>query len=190
MHKKKQGTILIGGYYGFGNTGDEAILAAILADLCKIQKDLDFIVVSANPDETAAIFKVRSVFWKDVDALRSAAAESDLIIVGGGGLFQDYWGVPSGVALTPFQWGIPFYHSLGMLAVLYQKPFMIYSVGVGPLVSEEGKRLTRWTFELADIATVRDPESKELLVSLGIAGGKDPGHSRPGAQPAGGYRGC
>ena len=168
MHKKEQGTILIGGYYGFGNTGDEAILAGILADLCSYQKDLDIIVVSANPVETAANFNVRSVFWKDVDALRNAAAESDLIIVGGGGLFQDYWGVPKGTALTPFQWGIPFYSGLGMLAVLYQKPFMIYSVGVGPLVSEEGRKLTRWTFELADIATVRDIESKNLLVSLGI----------------------
>jgi polysaccharide pyruvyl transferase CsaB len=169
VHKKKQGTILIAGYYGFGNTGDEAILSSILAELCKYQEDLGFIVISANPAETTAIFNVRSIFWKDVDALLDAAAESDLIIVGGGGLFQDYWGTPKGIALTPFHWGIPFYTALGMLAMLYQKPFMIYSVGVGPLFSEEGRRLTRWTFELADIATVRDQESKNLLVSLGVA---------------------
>jgi polysaccharide pyruvyl transferase CsaB len=168
MIQKKPRTLLIGGYYGFGNTGDEAILAAILAELCRFQKNLDFIVVSANPEETKRTFKVRSVFWKDIDALHDAVKESDLIIVGGGGLFQDYWGVPKGIALTSLQWGISFYSALGMLAILYQKPFMIYSVGVGPLFSEEGKRLTRWTFELADIATVRDAGSKVLLISLGV----------------------
>ena len=58
--------------------------------------------------------------------------------------------------------------AIGMLAALYQKPFMIYSVGVGPVTTEEGRRLTRWTFDVADICSVRDQESKDLLMSLGI----------------------
>ena len=168
MNDNDKKTILIAGYYGFGNAGDEAILSAISAELRARHANLDFVVVSANPSETAATFNVRSIGWKDVDALHNAARESDLIILGGGGLFQDYWGVPKGIALTHSHWGISFSSAIGMLAVLYQKPFMIYSVGVGPLLSEEGRRVTRWTFDLATFTTVRDRESRDLLVSLGV----------------------
>ncbi len=161
-------TILIAGYYGFGNVGDEAILSAMLAGLREQQEDLEFIVVSGNPTETMSNYDVQSIHWKDVEALLNAAKESDLIILGGGGLFQDYWGVPKGTSLTPSHWGISYYSAIGMLAVLYQKPFMLYSVGVGPLLSEEGRQLTRWTFEVANVVTVRDAESKELLIELGI----------------------
>lgn len=166
MNEKK--TILIAGYYGFGNVGDEAILSAVLADLRRKRQNLQFIVLSGNPSETITRYHVQSVHWKDVDGLLNAAKESDLIILGGGGLFQDYWGVPKNTALTPSHWGISYYSAIGMLAVLYQKPFMIYSVGVGPILSEEGKRLTHWTFDLANIGSVRDLESRDLLISLGI----------------------
>lgn len=162
-------SILIAGYYGFGNTGDEAILSAILAQLCQQRKDLEFTVVSANPAETTSTFNVNSVHWKDVEALHRAAEESDLMILGGGGLFQDYWGVPKDIALTASHWGISFNSAIAMLAVFYQKPFMIYSVGVGPLETQEGRELTRWTFDLAQVATVRDAESRDLLLSLGVA---------------------
>lgn len=168
MDKKQSKIILIAGYYGFGNVGDEAILSAILHDLRARRKDLEFLVISGNPTETTVQHHVRSVDWKDVDALLEAASESDLILLGGGGLFQDYWGVPQNTSLTSSHWGISFYSAVGMLAVLYQKPFVIYSIGVGPLLSEAGRRLTRWTFDHASLGSVRDPESKDLLVSLGI----------------------
>lgn len=172
MHEKGIKTILIAGYYGFGNVGDEAILNTMLASLRERRQDLEFIVVSMDPARTATCYDVRSVHWKDIDTLLSAAKESDLIILGGGGLFQDYWGVPKGVALTASHWGISFCSAVAMLAVLHQKPFMIYSVGVGPLHSEEGSMLTRWTFELAGAATVRDQESLALLASLGVPADK------------------
>ena len=161
-------TILIAGYFGFGNAGDEAILSAMLMGLRERRVDFEFIVVSGNPSQTAVTYDVSSVHWQDIDALLDAARESDLIILGGGGLFQDHWGVIKGTSLTPSHSGISFYSAIGMLAVLYQKPFMIYSVGVGPVTSEEGRRLTRWTFDLANICTVRDQESKNILISLGI----------------------
>ena len=168
MNEKKTKTILIAGYYGFGNVGDEAILTALLAGLREQRDGLEFIVASETPAETAANYNIRSIHWKDIDALLNAAKESDLIILGGGGLFQDYWGVPEGVSLTPSHWGISYYSAIGMLAVLYQKPFMLYSIGLGPLLSKDGRELTRWTVDVANVATVRDLESKELLIDLGI----------------------
>jgi len=166
--EKIKNIILIAGYYGFENVGDEAILSAILTDLRKQRQNLEFIVISSNPEKTASLHHVRSVHWKDINALLGAARECDLVVLGGGGIFQDYWGVPAGIQLTQFHWGISYYSSIGLLANLFKKPFMIYSVGVGPLITEEGKRWTRLTFELADAATVRDPESRALLTSLGV----------------------
>lgn len=159
-------TILICGYYGDGNTGDEAILSAMLADLRKQRRNLEFIVVSIRPNETAIQHHVRAIPWTDIPAILDAGKESDLIILGGGGLFHDYWGVQADTMLTRNLTGIPFFSSFPLLAALIKKPCMIYAVGVGPLLYEEGKRLTRFAFEEANIATVRDIESRNLLQSL------------------------
>jgi polysaccharide pyruvyl transferase CsaB len=159
-------TILIGGYYGFGNTGDEAILSAMLNDLRSLQPELEFIVVSGNPGETAAHYNVEAIPWSDIPALLEAVQQCNLIILGGGGLFHDYWGVQTDTLLTRNLTGIPFFSGFPLLAELTKKPCMIYAVGVGPLLYEEGKRLTRFAFEEAKIATVRDIESKNLLQSL------------------------
>jgi len=174
--------ILIAGYYGFENVGDEAILSAILSDFRRQRKNLDFIVISSNPERTQAEHGVRAVYWQNVNALLDAARECDLVVLGGGGIFQDYWGVPKNVHLTKYHWGISYYSSVAMLANLFKKPLMIYSVGIGPLLTEDGKEWTRLTFELADAATVRDPESLALLKSLGVSAKKvqvkpDPGLS-------------
>lgn len=168
MKNSSKGSILIAGHYGFGNTGDEAILASILADLRSQRNDLEIVVISANPHATASEHHVRSVYWKDIPALLDAARHNDLIMIGGGGVFVDYWGVPADTQLTEGHWGIAYYNSIGTLAAMFNKPFIIHSVGVGPLLTEEGRRLTRQTFELADIAAVRDEESRKQLISIGV----------------------
>ena len=58
--------ILIAGYYGFGNTGDEAILSAMLSDLWALEPGLAPYVVSGNPNETAVTHRVRAVPWTDI----------------------------------------------------------------------------------------------------------------------------
>lgn len=167
--QKIKNTILIAGHYGFGNTGDEAILDSILAELRNNQPDLEIWVTSSNPHVTAVNHHVRSISWKDIPGLLEVALQSDLIMIGGGGVFVDYWGVPKDSQLTSGHWGITYYNAVAMLALIFNKPFVIHSVGVGPLATEDGKKLTRLTFDLADIATVRDQASKDLLVSLGVS---------------------
>jgi polysaccharide pyruvyl transferase CsaB len=161
-------TVLIAGYYGFGNTGDEAILAAMLSDLRRRRPDLECAVVSGDPADTAARHGVRSLLWTDVPAILEAAERSDLIVLGGGGVFHDYWGARGDTLLTRGHGGIPYYSGFPFLGTLTDRPCMLYAVGVGPLLSDEGKSLTRLAFEHADLATVRDPESRDLLVEIGV----------------------
>ena len=162
-------TILIAGYYGAGNIGDEAILKALLSDFREKREDLDFIVISLDPIETEIRHNVRSVLYTDITSILDAIKESHLIILGGGGLYHDYWGVNESDLLTSRHIGIPFYSGFPVLAKIYKKPIMIYSVGVGPLFSEPGKRLTRASFKMADLATVRDSDSKKILADLGVS---------------------
>ncbi len=163
-------SVLVAGYYGSGNTGDEAILAAMLQDMRALRPGLEFVVVSANPDETAARHGVRSLLANDIPAIIDAARESQAILLGGGGIFHDYWGCASDSMLTRDHAGIPFYSGFPLLAALTGRLSMIYAAGVGPLRSEEGRRLTRAAFEQVNLATVRDDASRELLDAIGVTG--------------------
>lgn len=165
MQKK---TIVIAGYYGFENIGDEAILTSILSNLSERQPNLQFIVVSGNPVQTSRLYKVRSVLWTDIPAIMDACQEADLILLGGGGLFHDYWGTTEEHLLTQSHSGISFYSAFPILAKLYGKPCVLYALGVGPLLTEAGKNLTKQSFEYAAAGTVRDEESLNLLKDLGI----------------------
>jgi polysaccharide pyruvyl transferase CsaB len=158
--------ILIGGYYGHGNAGDEAILAGMLDALRAPRPDLEFTVASGDPARTIAEHGVRAVAAGDLPALIAAVAASDLVILGGGGLFHDYWPVPEEAFLTRRQGGLLAYLAYPALAALLERPAVIYAAGVGPLATEEGRRLTRVAFALCRRATVRDPGSFALLAGI------------------------
>ncbi len=160
--------VLVAGYYGSGNTGDEAILATLIQDMRSLQPDLEFVIVSASPDETAARYGVRAIMDTDIPTIVDAARAATAVVLGGGGVFHDYWGCASDSILTRDHAGIPFYAGFPLLAALTGRPSMIYAAGVGPLISAEGRELTRAAFEQASVATVRDAESRDLLHEIGV----------------------
>lgn len=178
--KETTKTILIAGYYGFKNTGDEAILTSMLHDLRSLLPGIDFIVVSGDPQYTKDSYGVDSVSFYDIQAIVKAVDLSHFVILGGGGLFHDYWSFDPNTILTPDHAGISFYAGVAFLAPILNKPLMLYSVGVGPLFSEMGKSYTGAIVEQACVVTVRDDESKRLLTSLGI----NPEHIHVTADPA------
>jgi polysaccharide pyruvyl transferase CsaB len=180
--------IVIAGYYGFGNAGDEAILAAMLADLRRLRGDLRFTVTSADPAATAARFGVEAILWTDVAALAAAVRTSALVLVGGGGLFHDQGRFTPGALLTPQHSGIAFYVAPALLAALAGVPSMLYAVGVGPFRSAEAREFTRAAADLAAAITVRDPESRDALAALGVPDGRievtaDPVYGFPATPP-------
>ncbi len=159
--------ILIAGYYGRRNAGDEAILAGMLADLRSERPDLGFTVVSGDPEATRRLHGVEAVPWSDLEGLIEAVRAASLVLVGGGGLFHDYWGVDPSSVLTSRQAGIAEYGAPLVLARLLGKPCALYGVGVGPLRTREGRELTQQLVALADGVTVRDEASREVLASIG-----------------------
>jgi polysaccharide pyruvyl transferase WcaK-like protein len=159
--------VFIIGYYGAGNAGDEAILEGMLGDLRARIPNLRPVIASADPAATSRAYNVGSVSNRDRSATMAAAKECDFIILGGGGLLHDYWDVSLG-SLFSRTGGALSYYSHAALAALYSKPLILYAIGVGPLSTRTGRLYSRMVAELAQLITVRDEQSKALLVELGI----------------------
>ncbi len=160
--------IFITGYYGFGNTGDEAILAAMIAHLRELRPDLQITATSATPEATATAFPIDTILWCDTYAMLNAVQAADLVVIGGGGIFHDYFGINPEAFLTDNQWGINFYTAPAAMAVLFDKPVMLYAIGVGPLFSDDAKKFTKFACDVAARITVRDVGSRTILESLGV----------------------
>ncbi|MCE5196571.1 MAG: polysaccharide pyruvyl transferase CsaB [Negativicutes bacterium] len=150
--------ILISGYYGFSNLGDEAILTSVQKALLQQNSAAELTVLSANPGVTRQSHGVHSLSRTDFAAIWNALGSSDLLISGGGSLLQD---VTSSRSLR-------YYLFILLLAILRRCPFMIYAQGIGPLNGKWNRRLTAFILQRARVITVRDAESVEELQRLGL----------------------
>lgn len=150
--------IVISGYYGFNNAGDEALLTAILASLRAIEPDADITVISGNPGNTIIKHQVKSLYRFAAMRLLRAIGESDLVISGGGSLLQD---VTSKRSLL-------YYLSVIAAAKWKGRKVMLFAQGIGPIRSRLMRLLTRIVCNRADLITVRDKDSKQELERMGV----------------------
>ena len=150
--------IVLSGYYGFDNIGDEAVLYAILSALRKAIKDVEVTVLSNNPDKTKALYGVKSVNRWNLKEVAKAIKASDMLISGGGSLLQD---TTSGKT-------IPYYLAIVKIAQFYKKKVVFYSQGIGPVNKGISKWLIKKVVNKVDGIYVRDTSSKRLLEEIGI----------------------
>jgi polysaccharide pyruvyl transferase CsaB len=154
--------ILIDGYYGFENLGDEAILRVILGDIAHAAPDAQVSVLSNNPDLTTRLHGVRAVNrLNPLDVIRAVSA-SDVVVIGGGGLFHEHyrWKL-QGIMVSTV------YSATAILAKAYQKPLYYYAIGLGPFYTPEGFLFGKFVLSLADFVSVRDRHSMEWAKALG-----------------------
>jgi polysaccharide pyruvyl transferase CsaB len=150
--------IVVSGYYGFDNLGDEAILAAIVQSIRQLSRDFSIVVLSNQPQITSDRYKVDSVSRNDFKVITKTVKESDLLISGGGSLLQD---------VTSWR-TIPYYLGLVWFAQLSGKKTVFYAQGIGPIKSNLNRRLVKWVGNRTDMITVRDQDSASLLEGIGI----------------------
>lgn len=159
------------GNYGNDNNGDEAILLSIVKQVTstfKISSD-NITVFSNNPKQTAERYGVTSfpLYYKNGNAVKTfiktysnnkrIVKTFDLLIIGGGGILMDL-----------YKREAPLFGSYAMMAKNSKTPYVVYGCGAGPLSSELGKWFIRYMAKHADSISVRDPESAELLKSIGV----------------------
>ncbi len=151
--------ILFSGYYGLGNAGDEAVLAASIDLLRTELPGAAFTVLSGNPAATAAEFKVDAAPRMAPGAVIAAIRSSDLVLSGGGSLLQDRTSMKS----------LLYYLAILALAKRMGKKTMVFAQGIGPLHRPAARRLTARVLRGVDAITVRDADSADLLTSIGVS---------------------
>lgn len=155
-------TIVISGYYGFNNSGDEAVLQSILLALKEQGKAAGIhikpVVLSVNPELTRTMYGVDSVHRMKLGQIWKALKASDGLVSGGGSLLQDVTGTKT----------IPYYTAIIKMAQWLGKPTFIYSQGIGPVNRRVFDPFIRSAFRASEYISVRDEESAQLLRTIGL----------------------
>lgn len=121
--------VLLSGYYGAGNLGDEALLAGMVRGLGARGHHVE--VLSADPAATRALHGVRATHR--VRGVLSALLRNDLLVSGGGGLLQDRTSARS----------LRYYLAvLGLARHLGRGP-VVFGQSLGPLSPSGERRVAR-----------------------------------------------
>lgn len=150
--------ILISGYYGFGNSGDDALLLSMIRDFESKGLKKNITVLSANPKETKRIYGVNAINRINPFALFYYFVKCRLFISGGGTLIQDGTSTKS---LIYYLWLIKSAKLLG-------RKTMLYANGIGPVNRDRNKARVKKVLNRVDCITVRDEKSLKELTALGV----------------------
>jgi polysaccharide pyruvyl transferase WcaK-like protein len=168
--------IIISGWYGWGNTGDDAMLQVLLSGLTERLPDVSFIVLSENPAAVVELFGYRfpvtsrshlspygplkACDWnrlKDTLRVWREVASADMFIIGGGSLIRDG------------NWS-NFLRLMDDLAVALAAGVPTAAIGltVGPLRTRLGRWVSQSLLGRTAVLGVRDAASRKVLLRIGI----------------------
>ncbi|HRF59416.1 MAG TPA: polysaccharide pyruvyl transferase family protein [Fimbriimonadaceae bacterium] len=148
--------LLIAGYFGCGNLGDDAILLGFLKGIEGLRYDVN--VLSGYPEETYRLYGTKATPRRENAAVTAAIQECDALVFAGGSIFQDVSSVGS----------VSYYAGLVSKAKKAGKKVVMLGQGVGPLNNFLGKRMAAGAFNQADLIVVRDQASSQTLRNLGV----------------------
>jgi polysaccharide pyruvyl transferase CsaB len=138
--------VILCGYYGYGNGGDEALLATLLQMLPKYVSP---VVLSGNPAFTESLHGVPACDRRKPLAVLNLLRTSQAFIWGGGSLIQD-----STSALSPW-----YYCALLLTAHFMGLKTIAWAQGIGPLNRPQTQWIARQAFRRCDGISVRDAGS-------------------------------
>jgi polysaccharide pyruvyl transferase CsaB len=151
-------SVLISGYYGFNNLGDEAMIETMSIQLAK--KNLGLIVLSSNPDKTKELYNVQAYDRYKIREVIKAIKKSDIVISGGGTLFQDITGKKS----------IWYYLGIVVIALMLGKKVYVAYQGMGPINTKFYRWMTRVILNNKNVKLIglRDNNAIEYAKKLKI----------------------
>ncbi len=162
--------IVISGWYGMGNIGDEAILQAMIDRFESQFPGCNIVALSFRPAYTEKTQKVRAlrqipftlrgwvraVVTGELFKTLYAIGRCDLFVMGGGGFLSDW------------QPGVPKAWLKQMkIAKFFGKETWLYGIGAGPFLTEKGRETTKYYIDnFVDKIVVRDHESFLQLTEI------------------------
>lgn len=151
--------VVICGAYGMGNSGDEAILDAIVAEMRAIDPLMPLTVMTRDPAGASARLGLTAVHTFNFPRFLAVMRRRALYINGGGSLIQD-------VTSRRSLW---YYHFTLRAAKRLGCKVMMYGCGIGPVKRPGGVERTRRVLNsCVDAITLREPDSIEELARFGV----------------------
>lgn len=151
--------VVMSGYYGFGNAGDEAIMQSVYSSIAAARPATEITVLSKSPRATREKYGFRAVGRFNPFRAVYAIARSDALVFGGGSLLQDSTSTRS----------LLYYLAVIKAARFFRRPVMIYANGIGPVTHPKNRERVRRAVESAAAVTLRDEKSRSELRAMGVA---------------------
>lgn len=154
-HIFRRPDVVISGYYGSGNTGDDALLLAITDGLHRRGIDRVAALCGKSPLPVPGVKRIPRFSFPRV---RREIRGAKMLISGGGSLLQD---ATSTKSLIYYTWVIGQAKRAGVRV-------MIYANGIGPIEREKNRIRAADAVASADYISVREDASREELIRMGI----------------------
>ena len=150
--------VLVAGYYGCGNLGDDALLQAFYQGLAGT--NIQVVAMAGNPERLQRAVGVRAIPRREMQYFKKEMESSSALVFAGGGILQD---------VTSY-FSLRYYAGLIQQAKKMKKPVMMLAQGVGPVTSMLGKSAATAALRQVDLLTVRDSMSAGAARALGYRG--------------------
>jgi len=151
--------LLLFGYFGMGNFGDDLLLWTICLRLGRLVEkgDVEITVLCDRPYEKLPI-PVNYASRKNIREVAREISRSDVVCAPGGGLLQDKTSLPS----------LLYYLNIIRTAKSMRKKTALLAQGIGPISSYIGRFFARRILSGMDYFSVRDEGSASLIEKLGV----------------------
>ena len=156
---QKRFDVMLSGYYGYANSGDDALLEAVIAALRKEESELSILVLSKRPAEAVSDYNVFAINRLNFLRIWKYMRRTRLFIYGGGSLIQDITSTQS----------LVYYTFLVHMAKFLGMRVMAYGNGIGPITKERNIPMARKALDKFDYISLRDPQSLEDIKALGVS---------------------
>ena len=156
--RRRKYRVVVSGYYGFSNAGDDAVLESIKQAIQETSGDIGITVLSSDPALTRRQYGLEAVPRLHPLRVVRALWKGDALLSGGGSLLQD----------TTSTRSLLYYLSVIRCAQLLGKPVMLYANGIGPVLRPANRRRVRRAAERASLITLRDHASAQELRAMGV----------------------
>ena len=154
----RHGDVILCGYYGFHNMGDDSLLRQIIENLRAIQPDVRITVLCKSTGEIRKLYGVRTVSRYFLPKILHEMRHAKLFIAGGGNLLQDVTSSRS----------IIYYTEMIRMAQKQGLKTMVYANGLGPIARASSRQRTVECLKNVDLITLREPESRRFAERIGL----------------------
>lgn len=148
--------VLLAGYYGQNNVGDEAIAEALTKELKR--RGYEVLMLSGDRVTSAQLYGVEAYNRQRLQDMKIAIKNSDFVILGGGSLIQD-------VTST---YSLMYYIGFINLCRMMRKKIYIAYQGIGPINKKQNEFLTKLTLNGSKKLWIRDEMSIDTLREIGV----------------------